>query len=142
MPDAWQEVEVAPFLHDGVVHRAVGGLAIGAREAATGLEVNLNIEALVVDIEPARLNHPRRHQVECQLKQIDITHGETPRTRLHRFCHRARGRQGVAWQHCANIAACVPANLDRHSTRRRTGCAAGMEECSRRGPNQRMTYRE
>ena len=44
-----------------------------------------------------------------------------------RSCHRARGRQGVAWRHPARVEACVPANLDRHFTRRPAG-AAGRDE--------------
>jgi hypothetical protein len=39
-----KEIEVAQGLLDRVVHRAVGLAALGAREAATGLEVDLDIE--------------------------------------------------------------------------------------------------
>src|SRR5262249_8790247 len=43
-----KEIEVAPGLLDGVVHRAVGLATIGAREAAAHLEVDLDIEPLLV----------------------------------------------------------------------------------------------
>src|SRR5215470_14999367 len=55
--------------------RAVGLAALGAGKPATGLEVDLDIEPLLVGVELGVHHHPRRHQAECQLEQIDIAHG-------------------------------------------------------------------
>jgi hypothetical protein len=40
-----------PGLLDGVVHRAVGLVALGAGNAAAGLEIDLNVEPLLVGLE-------------------------------------------------------------------------------------------
>src|SRR5215831_5300379 len=70
-----KEIEVAPGLLHRVVHRAVGLAALGTGKAATGLEVDLYIEPLLVGVELGVHHHPRRHQAECELEQIDIAHG-------------------------------------------------------------------
>src|SRR5215472_8275835 len=70
-----KEIEVAPGLLHRVVHRAVGLAALGTGKAATGLEVDLDIEPLLVGVELGVHYHPRRHQAECELEQIDIAHG-------------------------------------------------------------------
>ena len=69
-----EEVEMPPLLHRGVVHRAVGLGALRAREAAASEEVDLDVEALPLGVERARLDLPRRHQAESELKEIGITH--------------------------------------------------------------------
>src|SRR5215475_236370 len=81
-----EEIEVAPGLLDGVVHWAVGLAAIRALKAATNLEVDLDVELLPLGVELGVRHHPRRHQAECELEQIDIAHGPSPR---HVRCHRA-----------------------------------------------------
>ena len=73
-----EEIQVPPGLLDGVVHRAVGLAALGTREAAAGLEVDLDVEPLPLGVEVGRRHHPRRHQAECELEQIDIAHGASP----------------------------------------------------------------
>src|SRR5215470_6787362 len=55
--------------------RAVGLAALGAGKPATGLEVDLDIEPLLVGVELGVHHHPRRHQAECELEQIDVAHG-------------------------------------------------------------------
>src|SRR5262249_29954843 len=70
-----KEIEVAPGLLHRVVHRAVGLAALGTGKAATGLEVDLDIEPLLVDVEFGVHHHPRRHQAESELEQIDVAHG-------------------------------------------------------------------
>jgi hypothetical protein len=52
-----KEIEVAPGLIDRVVHRAVGLAALGTGKPATGLEVDLDIEPLFVDVELG-VHHP------------------------------------------------------------------------------------
>lgn len=69
------EVEMPPFLHRGVVHRAVGLGAAWTREAAAAREVDLDVEALAFGVEVARLDHPRRHQAMGKLKQVGVAHG-------------------------------------------------------------------
>src|SRR5215510_7147005 len=63
----------AGLLHR-VVHRAVGLAALGTGKPATGLEVDLDIEPLLVGVELGVHHHPRRHQAECELEQIDVAH--------------------------------------------------------------------
>src|SRR5262245_45952885 len=70
-----KEIEVAPGLLYRVVHRAVGLAALGTGKPATGLEVDLDIEPLLVGVELGVHHHPRRHQAECELEQIDVAHG-------------------------------------------------------------------
>src|SRR5215475_14527294 len=70
-----KEIEVAPGLLHRVVHRAVGLAALGTGKAATGLEVDLDIQPLLVGVELGVHYHPRRHQAECELEQIDVAHG-------------------------------------------------------------------
>src|SRR5215510_9337295 len=70
-----KEIEVAPGLLYRVVHRAVGLAALGTGKPATGLEVDLDIEPLLVGVELGVHYHPRRHQAECELEQIDVAHG-------------------------------------------------------------------
>ena len=69
-----EEVEMPPLLHRRVVHRAIGLGAIGARKAAAAREVDPDIEALLRNVELARLDHPRRHKTESKLEQFDVTH--------------------------------------------------------------------
>ena len=70
-----EEVEVAPRLHDGVVRRAIGGIAVGTGKATTGRKVDLKVEPFFVGIEVRGFDHPRWHETESKLKQISVTHG-------------------------------------------------------------------
>jgi hypothetical protein len=70
-----EEVEVAPFLPGGVVHRAVGLAAGRAGEAAASGEVDLDVEATLVGVEGAGLDQPGRHQAQSELHEIDVAHG-------------------------------------------------------------------
>jgi len=72
-----EEIEVAPRLLHRVMHRAVGLAALGAGKAAAGLEVDLDVEPLLVGVEFGVRHHPRRHQAESELEQIDIAHGSS-----------------------------------------------------------------
>ena len=69
-----EEVEMTPLLHAGVVYRAVGLAALGTGEAPAAREVDLDVEPLLLRIEPAGHHHPRRHQAEGKLEEIGITH--------------------------------------------------------------------
>ena len=69
-----EEVQMAPRLLDGVVHRAVALTALGAGKAAAGLEVDLDVEPLVLGVELGVRHHPGRHQPESELEQIDVAH--------------------------------------------------------------------
>jgi hypothetical protein len=60
-----KEIEVAPGFFDGAVYRAVGLAAVGAREAPTGLEIDLDIEPLLLGVKVGISHHPREHQAEC-----------------------------------------------------------------------------
>ena len=73
-----EEVEMPPGLLHRVVRRAVGLGAVGAREAATCREVDLDVEAELLSVEGGGLDQPRRHDAERQLQQIGITHGLSP----------------------------------------------------------------
>ena len=57
--------------------------------------------------------------------------------RSDQSCRRARAHQGQALR----VAAKDAASLDRPCARRLRDLVAGTEECSRRGPNQRMAAR-
>jgi hypothetical protein len=76
-----EEVEMPPGLLHGVVRRAVGLGAVGARKAATCREVDLDVEAALLGVEGGGLDQPRRHDAERQLQQIGITHGLSPAAR-------------------------------------------------------------
>ena len=69
-----EEVEVPPGLLDGVVHGASGGLALRAVEAGAGLEVELDVEALVGGVEVGRGDEPRRGDAEGELKEVIVAH--------------------------------------------------------------------
>ena len=69
-----EEVEVAPGLLDGVVHRAPCGLALGAVEAGAGLEVESDVEALVGSVEVGRGDEPRRGDAEGELEEVIVAH--------------------------------------------------------------------
>ena len=71
-----EEVEVPPLVHARVVYGAIGRAARRTREATAACKIDLDVEALAGHVEGTRLDHPRRHQPERQLKQIDITHGK------------------------------------------------------------------
>jgi hypothetical protein len=57
------------------VHRAAGLAPLGTREAAAGLEIDLDIKPLLLGVEVGRDHHPRRYEAKRQLEQIDIAHG-------------------------------------------------------------------
>ena len=69
-----EEVEVSPGLLGGVVHGAPGGLALRAVEARAGLEVELDVEALVGSVEVGRRHEPRRADAEGELKEVIVAH--------------------------------------------------------------------
>ena len=46
-----EEIKMPPRLLDGVVHSASGGLAFRTIEARAGLEVELDVEALLGGVE-------------------------------------------------------------------------------------------
>ena len=69
---------------DGVMHGTVGLATLGASKAAAGLEVDLDVEPPVLGVEVSRRHHPRRHQAEGELEQIDITHRLSPLARVRR----------------------------------------------------------
>ena len=69
-----EEVEVSPGLLGGVVHGAPGGLALRAIEARAGLEVELDIEALVGSVEVGRRDEPRRGDAEGELEEVIVAH--------------------------------------------------------------------
>ena len=69
-----EEVEVTPFLHHGVVHRATRGGAVRAREPSAGLEIDLKIEPLLRGVEVGGLHHPRRYETERELKEVSVAH--------------------------------------------------------------------
>ena len=76
-----EEVEVPPLLHGRVVHGTIGRAALRAWEAAAPGEVDLDIEATLVGVEGASLDHPRRDQPERQLHQIGVAHRGLPPSR-------------------------------------------------------------
>src|SRR5262249_17167658 len=129
-----KEIEVAPGLLHRVVHRAVGLAALGTGKPATGLEVDLDIEPLLVDVELAVHHHPRRHQAECELEQIDIAHGlsSCPVAPIVPPCLRPSR---------TSLTVALRTILDRPCARRRSDRAAGTGGCSA-GPNQRMGPRK
>src|ERR1700704_595814 len=122
-----EEIEVAPGFLDRVVHRAVGLAAIGAREAATGLEIDLDVEPLLLGVEVGVSHHPRRHQAECELEQIDIAHGLSPLAPFAAIvppCSRP--------SRTSPHGRAIPRVLDRRSTWRRIERAAGAKGWLRR----------
>src|SRR5262247_1829807 len=79
-----EEIQMPPGLLDGVVHGTVGLATLGASKAAAGLEVDLDVEPPVLGVKVSRRHHPRRHQAEGELEQIDITHRLSPLARVRR----------------------------------------------------------
>ena len=69
-----KEIQVPPRLLDRVVHGASGGLALRTREARSRLEVELDVEALLVEIEVGGRDEPRRLDAERKLKQVSVAH--------------------------------------------------------------------
>ena len=69
-----EEIQMPPFLHRGVMHRAVGFGTVRTRKVAAAREVDLDVEALLGHVEIAGLHQPRRHETERQLEQINVTH--------------------------------------------------------------------
>ena len=119
-----EEIEMPPLLHGGVVHGTVSRAALRAWEAAAPGEVDLNIEATLLGVEGAGLDHPRRDQPERQLHQIGVAHrGVSRRPVEPRTCRRARARQGLAWRRRVGVELSVPAILDGRCARapRRAG---------------------
>jgi hypothetical protein len=113
-----EEVEVPPLLHGRVVHRTIGRAALRTWEAAAPGEVDLDIEATLLGVEGAGLDHPRRDQPEGQLHQIGVAHrGVSRRPVEPRSCRRARVRQGVAWRRRARVELSMPAILDGRCAR-------------------------
>jgi hypothetical protein len=95
-----KEIEMPPSLHHRVVRRAVGARATRARKTTTFGEVDLDVETLLVGVELARFDQPRRDETKRQLEQIGITHRQLPHRHLTPdvppLCRRARGRQDQA----------------------------------------------
>src|SRR4029453_938665 len=133
-----EEIQMPPGLLDGVVHRAARLAAIRTREAAASLEIDLDVEPLLLGVEVGRRHHPRWHQAECELEQIDITHGPSPLApRPPLSCRRPRGRQGQGPHGRA-----IPRVLDRRSTRRQTTNAAGTKGWLLRGQTKGLSAKE
>jgi len=80
------------LLHDGVVHGATGGLALRAVEADAGLEVELDVEALVGGVEAGRGNEPPGCPPRIKRTPTDSTFAALVTRRLTRLpCHRPPG---------------------------------------------------
>ncbi len=90
-----EEVEVAPGFPLGVEWRTVGRAATGAGEAATGREVDLDVNPASLGVEIAAGHRPWRGQAQRHLHQCGVTHGQSLHAaRPERAWRRARHRQG------------------------------------------------
>lgn len=69
-----EEVEMPPRLPGRVVHGAVGRLAVGAREPAARLEVDLDVEPLLRRVEVGGGHEPRRVDAEGKLEELGVAH--------------------------------------------------------------------
>ena len=69
-----KEIQMPPRFFGGVVHGAIGGLALGTIEPAAGLEVERDVEALVVEIEVGGGDEPRRLDAERELQKMSVAH--------------------------------------------------------------------
>src|ERR1700738_3339262 len=101
--------------------------ALGPAKAPAGLEIDLDVEPLLLGVEIGVRHHPRRHQAECELEQIDITHGLSPLARFAAIvppCSRP--------SRTSPHGRAIPRVLDRRSTWRRIERAAGAKGWLRR----------
>ena len=85
-----KEVQVPPDLLDRVVHGASGGLALRTLEARSRLEVELDVEALLVEVEVGGRDKPRRLDAERELQEVSVAHVAPGLDRSwHPVCRRA-----------------------------------------------------